>query len=174
MRWQGAPLVVAAALLAAGLGVVASRAWQERGSASITHARVAPFELADLAGRRVAVLPRGRPVLINYWASWCEPCRREMPLLSEFAQAQGANGIQVVGIALDSPPAARAFLASTPVRFPTFVEAPGPADSSVRLGNARGVLPYSVLVGADGRILAQHLGDFDDRAQLEAWAAAAR
>jgi thiol-disulfide isomerase/thioredoxin len=121
-----------------------------------------PLRLPDLAGRPVAVPEAwaGRPLLINVWASWCGPCIEEMPELQRFSAQQGATGVQVVGIALDEPEAVRAFLARVPVQYPILIDAPGPADAGVRLGNRRGVLPYSVLVGADGRLLKQRIGPF--------------
>lgn len=107
--------------------------------------------------------------LINYWASWCGPCREEMPVLQAFSAEQGADGVQVVGIALDSPDEARAFLADVPVTFTLLVETPGPGDSSVRLGNTRGVLPFTVLVDKRGRLLKTHWGAFPDVAAVRDW-----
>jgi thiol-disulfide isomerase/thioredoxin len=120
------------------------------------------FALDDLSGKTVEV-PRayaGRPLLVNVWATWCGPCRQEMPELQRFANEQGTNGVQVVGIALDEAPAVRDFVARTGVRYPILTDTPGPADAGVRLGNPKGVLPYSVLISADGRLLRQRIGPF--------------
>jgi thiol-disulfide isomerase/thioredoxin len=129
------------------------------------------FTVTGFDGQARTLPEPGRAVLINYWASWCGPCRRELPLLNAFAAEQA--GIEVVGIALEEAEPARAFLATVPVAYPTAWEAPGLADSSVRLGNARGVLPYSVLVDAQGRVRARRIGAFTDADDLRAWVATA-
>jgi len=112
---------------------------------------------------------QGRPVLINVWASWCGPCITEMPALQSFAKEQGANGVQVVGIALDDVDAVRAFIERTGVTYPILIDAPGPADAGVRLGNPKGVLPYSALISADGRLLKQRIGPFEE-GEIAGWA----
>jgi peroxiredoxin len=80
--------------------------------------------------------------------------------LQRFSTEQAANGVQVIGIALDDPTAVRDFLKAHPVAYPILLDRPGPADSSVRLGDREGVLPYSVLVAADGHVLRAQLGPF--------------
>ena len=158
-RALGSAMDAAAPPTPAGLAVA------ERGE------RIPAFALNDLDGRDVR-LPdafAGRLVLVNLWASWCGPCVTEMPALQAFARAQGANGVQVVGIALDDPADVRAFVRRTGVGYPILVDAPGPADAGVRLGNPKGVLPYSILISADGRLLKQRIGPFEE-GEIAGWA----
>jgi thiol-disulfide isomerase/thioredoxin len=132
--------------------------------------RVAAISVRDPDGDRVEIPGRfaGRPLLVNVWASWCAPCLKEMPELQRFATQQGADGVQVVGIALDESDAVAAFLRRVPVSYPILLDEPGPADAGVRLGNPRGVLPYSALISADGRLLKQRIGPFD-AGEIDAW-----
>jgi thiol-disulfide isomerase/thioredoxin len=131
---------------------------------------IPPIRLPGLSGKTVE-LPadfNGKPVLINLWASWCGPCIQEMPELDRFAGAQGANGTQVVGIALDDAQAVQGFLKRVPVRYPILVDQAGPRDAGVQLGNPKGVLPYTVLVSADGRLIKQKIGPFE-AGEIEDW-----
>jgi thiol-disulfide isomerase/thioredoxin len=132
---------------------------------------VPSITLPDLAGAP-RTLPEdfpGRPLLVNFWASWCPPCIEEMPELDRFAAQQGDTGVRVVGIALDDQAAVEDFLARIPVRYPILIDAAGPRDSGVQLGNQRGVLPYTVLVSADGQLLKQRIGPFV-HGELDDWA----
>ena len=136
--------------------------------------RIMPdMTVRDLDGRAVA-LPAawaGRTTLVNVWATWCAPCLKEMPELQAFAHEQASNGTQVIGIALDDDTAVRAFLQAHAIGYPSLVDTPGPAAAGVRLGNPAGVLPYSVLVAPDGRLLKTRIGPFNDAADIAAWAA---
>lgn len=112
----------------------------------------------------------GRPLLINFWATWCPPCIEELPLLDALHQRSGADGLQVIGIALDDPAAVEKFLGEVPVEFPMFLAQPGRVDLSTTLGNANSVLPYSVLIDAEGHIAKRKFGAFSE-ASLREWVA---
>lgn len=131
---------------------------------------VPPLPLRGLNGHPHTLEPGGQPILINYWASWCPPCVKEMPLLDTLATTQGPQGVRVIGIALDDADDVKDFLLRHPVTFPIYIETSSPNDSSVLLGNRRGVLPYSVLIGADGRLRKIRLGAFHE-GELEGWVA---
>jgi len=130
------------------------------------------FTLPDLDGMPVRFPDqfKGKPLLINVWASWCGPCVEEMPELARFAAKHADNGPQVVGLALDTPEAVLDFLGNVPVYYPIVIDSPGPADASVRLGNTQGLLPYSVLIDAQGRVVKQKLGPFK-AGEIEGWVA---
>ncbi len=113
----------------------------------------------------------GKPTLVNLWATWCTPCLKEMPDLQTFADEQGVNGTQVVGIALDNADNVHDFLQQRGISYPNLVDAPGPADAGVRLGNPAGVLPYTVLVSAEGHLLKSKIGPFENKQAIADWAA---
>jgi thiol-disulfide isomerase/thioredoxin len=134
---------------------------------------VPAMTLPGIDGTMVAIPAAwaGRTTLVNLWASWCAPCLKEMPELQAFTGEQPANGVQVVGIALDDAASAKAMLERLGIAYPNLIDAPGPADAGVRLGNPAGVMPYSVLVSADGRVLKTRIGPFEDKADIASWAA---
>ncbi len=134
--------------------------------------RIGALALIDLDGHPQQLpATRGHRMVVNLWASWCGPCRDEMPLLSGFAKAQGANGITVVGIAQDDLVLVRAYLLRTPVNYPILLD-DAQGRAGVHLGDSAGVLPYSVLIGADGRLLRRKYGPFDNADALAAWVSA--
>ncbi|MFC7207247.1 TlpA family protein disulfide reductase [Comamonas endophytica] len=119
----------------------------------------APLALADW---------RGQPLIVNFWATWCPPCVRELPLLSEFAGRKAAHGIQVVGLAVDKQPAVQKFLQRQPLAFPVGMAENG-SQLTRELGNANGGLPFTVLLGRDGRLQQRKIGELSAQ-DLAQWA----
>jgi thiol-disulfide isomerase/thioredoxin len=101
---------------------------------------------------------KGQPLILNFWATWCAPCVKEMPLLDGFYREHRARGWQVVGLAVDSPTPVREFLGKLPVSFPIGLAGLNGVELSRSLGNPSGALPFSVLFDRGGRAVVRKLG----------------
>jgi thiol-disulfide isomerase/thioredoxin len=161
-------------LLAAGAGAAlaagAGWGWWRRRVFDDETAGLWSLELPTPAGGTLdfATL-RGRPLVLNVWATWCPPCVREMPQLDRFHADYAPRGWQLVGLAADSLQPVRDFLARTPVRYPIALAGAAGISLTRRLGNADGALPYTVLFGRDGRIRERRRGE-TSYAELARWA----
>ena len=114
----------------------------------------------DLEGRSQALGQyQGRLLLLNFWATWCAPCREEMPALSEAARKWQARGVTVVGLSNEAPEIVKRFAASDAVSYPLGT-GEGVDELGRRLGDTAGVLPYSALISADGQVLVQKVGPY--------------
>jgi thiol-disulfide isomerase/thioredoxin len=102
-----------------------------------------------------------KPLLVNFWATWCPPCVEELPLLDRFWRENAANGFQVLALAIDQPSAVRKFLQRQPLGFPVGLAGLGGTELAKSLGNATGGLPFSVFFKADGSIWRQKLGQLN-------------
>ena len=103
---------------------------------------------------------QGRLVLLNFGATWCAPCRDEMPVLSAAADRLGKDGLVVVGLSSETEDAVRGFARDHPVAYPLWTGGEAVSALGKRLGNADGVLPYSALIGPDGKVLDQKVGPY--------------
>lgn len=101
---------------------------------------------------------QGRPLLVNFWATWCAPCVEELPLINDFYRENKANGWQVVGLAVDKLAPVQAFLQKMPLEFPVGLAGLSGAELSRGLGNLAGGLPFSVVFGRDGMVLQRKMG----------------
>ncbi len=165
----------------AGAGVAAASAgvgWQLwRGGTGTSTAAVldeptaafwrASFPRPDGSVLAMATL-RGRPLVLNFWATWCAPCIREMPELDRFAKQFAARGGQVLGLAIDNAAAVNEFLARAPVSYAIGLAGFEGSALSHELGNANGALPYTAVFNRQGQVVQRKLGEssFDE---LTAW-----
>jgi cytochrome c biogenesis protein CcmG, thiol:disulfide interchange protein DsbE len=134
----------------------------------------APAPALDVPGAKDAInlaALKGKVVYVDFWASWCKPCKQSFPFLNELQAKYQARGLQVVGINVDAKREdADAFLAETPAQFAVGFDAKG--ESAKRFDVK--AMPSSVIVGRDGKVVAVHRGfRAEDREEIERLVASA-
>lgn len=111
------------------------------------------FSLADLDGQLQHIAQwDGNILLINFWASWCPPCVREIPALQKIHRDYHEKGVQVIGIALDEPGNIRDFLHDKKVTYPQLYGQRNVSQLMKQLGNQHATLPFTIVIGRDGAI----------------------
>ena len=118
------------------------------------------FKLADVDGaERDFSEWAGKHRLLNFWATWCAPCRREIPLLKAFQDEHGADGFQIIGIAVDFPEEVAAYAETAEFNYPILVG----QEDAMAIAEASGVafigMPFTMIVAADGELLNAHIGE---------------
>ena len=164
-----------AAAVGLGLaGVGAGLAWRtyQRESQALSAAEDGFWkqQFAQLDGVMLATTSlKGKPLVLNFWATWCPPCVDELPLLNAFFNENKAKGWQVLGLAVDQAAPVTRFLAQSPLAFPVALAGFPGIEVSKSLGNLSGGLPFTVVFGPEGNVLQRKMGKLypDD---LRAWA----
>ena len=167
-RWLTRVLAGVAVLGGGGL------AWWQAGRGEKTSAGASPdFWRLDFATPEGGVLHmsalRGKPLLLNFWATWCPPCVEELSLLNRFYAVNSGKGWQVLGLAVDQAAPVQRFLAQTPLTFSVALAGLPGIQISRNLGNQAGGLPFTVIFGPDGSVLHRKIGQVSVE-DLRAWA----
>ncbi len=120
------------------------------------------FALQDLDGHTRNLSDfRGQVVAVNFWATWCPPCKREIPALIELQNDYANQNLQVIGIALDNVEAVREYVQEIGINYPILVGDDDAIEVAKQLGNDMGVLPYTVITDQAGNIRFIRYGEVD-------------
>lgn len=101
---------------------------------------------------------RGKVLVVNFWATWCEPCRKEIPLFVKMQENHGAKGLQFVGISIDQADKTSEFARNFGVNYPNLIGTFDTVEISRQAGNKRRVLPYTIVLDRKGQIVATEMG----------------
>ena len=166
-RWALRGLAGGAVLAGAGVAV-----WRGAGEAPVGAEPVPGFwaqHWESPSGHKVALRSfQGRPLVINFWATWCPPCVEELPLINRFFLENRSKGWQVLGLAVDKKAPVEAFLRRTPLDFPVALAGMAGAELGRSLGNLSGGLPFTVVLSSDGVVQQRRMGRVLP-ADLDAW-----
>lgn len=139
--------------------VAAAPAGTAPATASAPTAALFAQKLNDSTGMQQALSQwQGKPLIVNFWAPWCGPCVKEMPELSALASELGPKDIHVIGIGIDTPTNIAEFTSKYKITYPIYVGGLGATELSRQFGNQGGGLPYTVLIGKDGKVVKTYLG----------------
>lgn len=137
----------------------------ESGPVDVTPAAIQATRFADADGKPHTLAEyAGKVVVVNFWATWCTPCREEMPGFVKLQERWSGRGVQFVGLAQDEPAKVAAFRSELGINYPLWLGGGEVMDLSRRLGNRQGVLPHTVLLDAQGRVIESKIGKFEEDA----------
>ncbi|MFI3187490.1 MAG: TlpA disulfide reductase family protein [Methylococcaceae bacterium] len=152
-------LLIIAALIALGLGMTVRHFFS---TAKSTDSSALPeFNLSDLSGHQHNMSEwRGKIIVINFWATWCPPCRKEIPDFIAVQEQYADQGLQFIGIALEDPEPVAEYLTTIKLNYPILLGGDNGINLSHQLGNSIDAVPYTLIVDRQGNIVDRHPGEF--------------
>ena len=158
--WLVRALFGLVALASAALGVILYLEFLHRGDKPDPAETLYALTLPDATGQAQSIAQwRGKPMVVNFWATWCPPCREEMPLFAAAARSGPGQTVQIVGIALDEAAKVADFAQKSPMPYPLLVGGMAQGSLMGKLGNSSQLLPFTVFLNADGSVHRTKLGE---------------
>jgi thiol-disulfide isomerase/thioredoxin len=157
-------IIIAVALAAVVAGALFSRSRIPTPPAAPEAAtQLLALSLADTKGARQSLAQwRGKIIVVNFWATWCPPCREEMPGFSRLSRKYAAKGVQFVGIGIDTAEKIRTFAASNDIPYPLLIGEQSTMQIAINFGDRSEGLPFTVVVDRSGATHKLHLGRLDE------------
>lgn len=156
-------LLLLAALIAAGTGVIVALSSSPTAENSDPQT-IEKLVLPDLEGRERTIAEwGGKTLLINFWATWCAPCREEIPLLEKAQVAYAHQGLQVIGVAIDDPTAVATYRRQMGISYPVLLGDFATLSLTAQEGNRAQVLPFTLIVSPEGKVIARKTGSYIKR-----------
>lgn len=167
LRWVFAGVAVLAILAGAAM-YVGTRGPAPAAAADISPTALYAAAFADEQGApRSLAQFRDKLLVVNFWATWCAPCREEMPAFTRVQARWAGKDVQFVGLAQDDPAKVARFGRELAINYPLWTGEDGVAELGRRLGNRLGVLPYTVILDREGRVLERRVGPYTETALEE-------
>ncbi len=162
-RWLVAGVLLGLLALAVGFAIGVRDRGARSAASETDAAALLAVALPDLQGREQALGQwKGKVLVVNFWATWCAPCREEMPAFVRIQTDLGPKGVQFVGIAVDQPDKVAQFAADLAVNYPVLIGGYGAMELSKALGNRLMALPFTLVVDRRGTVANVRLGPFKE------------
>ncbi len=162
-------LTIFVALIALGTGLLTHRLTaQPQAPVVPTTAALPDISLPDLEGKQRSLSEwQGKVLVLNFWATWCSPCRKEIPEFIELQKEYGGKGLQFIGIAVEELEPAKEYSKHAGINYPILVGQPSAINLSVPLGNMISTVPFTVIFDRQGNIIHRQLGEISRDVILE-------
>ena len=162
LRW----LFITLAVLALGGGIAARVFYSSNKLFSLL--LLPDFSLNDASGKQHNIIEwQGKIRIINFWATWCPPCIKEIPEFVFLQEQYASKGLQFIGIAIDDEVSVKEYLAKTKINYPILIADLEGIALAHQLGNSVDAVPYTLIVDQQGRIIHQHRGAFSKEQIME-------